>query len=66
VVVLQDGRVVEKGSCDEVLRAPREEYTRRLLAAAPVPDPAEQRARRAARRALAAPEGSRRAPTGAA
>lgn len=54
VVVLQDGRVVEQGTCDEVLRAPREQYTRRLLAAAPVPDPVEQRARRAARRALLA------------
>ncbi len=49
VVVLRAGRVVEQGSREQVLRTPREEYTRRLLAAAPVPDPDEQRARRAER-----------------
>ncbi len=58
VVVLRAGRVVEQGPRAEVLRAPRDEYTRRLLAAAPVADPAEQRRRRVARRALPA------APTG--
>ncbi len=52
VVVLQDGRVVEQGLREEVLRNPREEYTKRLLAAAPVPDPAEQRRRRDDRHAL--------------
>ena len=36
VVVMKDGRVVERGATDEVLRRPREEYTRRLLAAIPV------------------------------
>jgi peptide/nickel transport system ATP-binding protein len=54
VVVLQDGRVVEQGPREEVLRNPREEYTKRLLAAAPVPDPAEQRRRREDRHALLA------------
>ncbi|HCX85245.1 MAG TPA: glutathione ABC transporter ATP-binding protein [Micrococcales bacterium] len=52
VVVLQDGRVVEQGERREILENPQEEYTRRLLAAAPVPDPEEQRARRHARYAL--------------
>jgi peptide/nickel transport system ATP-binding protein len=54
VVVLQDGRVVEQGPREEVLRNPREEYTKRLLAAAPVPDLAEQRRRREDRHALLA------------
>jgi peptide/nickel transport system ATP-binding protein len=54
VVVLQDGRVVEQGPREEVLRHPREEYTKRLLAAAPVPDPTEQRRRREDRHKLLA------------
>ena len=33
VLVMKDGRVVEQGSVDEVLSAPKEAYTRRLLAA---------------------------------
>lgn len=47
IVVLRDGAVVEQGDQDRILRAPREEYTRRLVAAVPVPDPAQQRRRRA-------------------
>ncbi|WNB85021.1 ABC transporter ATP-binding protein [Cellulomonas sp. ATA003] len=54
VVVLQNGKVVEQGDRVEVLQHPREEYTRRLLAAAPVPEPNEQRRRREARHALLA------------
>jgi len=34
VIVMKDGRVVESGTTSEVLSAPREDYTRRLLAAA--------------------------------
>jgi microcin C transport system ATP-binding protein len=33
VLVMKDGRVVEQGSVDEVLSAPKEAYTQRLLAA---------------------------------
>ncbi|WP_024800766.1 ABC transporter ATP-binding protein [Nocardia sp. BMG51109] len=52
IVVLRNGSVVEQGSRDEILRHPAEEYTRRLVAAVPVPDPVEQRRRRAASAAL--------------
>ncbi len=46
VAVMQDGKLVEIGPRAEVLGNPREEYTRRLIAAVPVPDPDEQRRRR--------------------
>ncbi|MEQ3549360.1 ABC transporter ATP-binding protein [Pseudonocardia nematodicida] len=50
VVVLRDGGVVEQGRTADVLGSPAEEYTRRLVAAAPVPDPRAQRERAEARR----------------
>ncbi len=43
IAVMRDGQLVEQGSRSEVLTRPSAEYTRRLLAAAPVPDPIEQR-----------------------
>jgi len=46
IVVLRDGLIVEQGSRDQILRAPRELYTQRLIAAVPVPDPAVQATRR--------------------
>ena len=52
VVVMQYGKIVEKGRREDVLLDPQEEYTKRLLAAAPVPDPIEQRQRREARHEL--------------
>ncbi|WP_182064751.1 dipeptide ABC transporter ATP-binding protein [Curtobacterium sp. ME12] len=51
VIVLRDGRVVERGTTDAVLDDPHQDYTRMLLAAAPVADPVRQAARREAWRA---------------
>ncbi|MDQ0094800.1 ABC transporter ATP-binding protein [Paeniglutamicibacter psychrophenolicus] len=52
VVVMKDGKSVEQGRVSDVLHAPQHDYTRRLLAAAPVPEPREQAVRREARRLL--------------
>lgn len=49
IAVMQNGRLVEVGTRDQILKSPREEYTKRLIGAVPVPDPAEQRLRREAR-----------------
>lgn len=54
VGVLYHGRLVESGTCAEVLANPQEAYTRRLLASLPVPDPVEQEKRREAWRATVA------------
>jgi len=52
IAVMQNGRIVEVGLRDEILKNPRQEYTKRLISAVPVPDPVEQRARREARLSL--------------
>ncbi|TQM09263.1 dipeptide ABC transporter ATP-binding protein [Pseudonocardia kunmingensis] len=46
VAVMRGGVIVEHGSADRVLGAPREPYSRALVAAAPSLDPVEQRRRR--------------------
>ncbi len=51
VVVLYRGQVMEIGPVDEVVEHPRNPYSQALIAAGPVPRPAEQAARRAAREA---------------
>ena len=61
-VVLSAGRVVESGPTEQVLARPREDYTRRLVMAVPVPDPAVQAARRERRRALQAEAAESAAP----
>ncbi len=48
VVVLHKGTIAEEGPTAEVLGDPQDPYTRKLIASLPVPDPAEQAARRAA------------------
>ncbi len=53
IAVMQHGRLVEVGDRDQILRSPKDPYTQKLLAAVPVPDPAEQKIRREARKALA-------------
>lgn len=57
IMVLEKGRVVEYGRKDQILRAPQEDYTKRLLAAAPVPDPELQAQRRKDRRELLSAQG---------
>jgi peptide/nickel transport system ATP-binding protein len=49
VVVMRDGRVEEQGPTMSTLLRPETDYTRRLLAAVPVPDPVVQRERRVRR-----------------
>ncbi|MGN6609827.1 MAG: oligopeptide/dipeptide ABC transporter ATP-binding protein [Jatrophihabitans sp.] len=49
IVVLYRGRVMEQGPAADVHRAPLHPYTKALVAAVPVPDPVEQRRRRAER-----------------
>ncbi len=49
IAVMQEGRLVEEGDRDSILKNAKNEYTRRLIAAVPVPDPAEQKKRREAR-----------------
>ncbi|GAA4371901.1 ABC transporter ATP-binding protein [Paeniglutamicibacter cryotolerans] len=57
IVVMRNGRIVEQGPRDEVLRNPQQAYTQRLMAAVPVPDPVEQRERRELRAKLAKESG---------
>lgn len=54
VVVMRAGRIEEQGATGATLLHPETDYTRRLLAAVPVPDPVIQRGRRAERLATLA------------
>jgi peptide/nickel transport system ATP-binding protein len=54
IAVMEQGGLVEFGSREQILLQPQEAYTRRLLAAVPVPDPDAQRVRRVERDALIA------------
>jgi len=48
VMVMFEGKIVEQGPTEEIFARPQHPYTRRLLAASPVPDPDVQRRRPAA------------------
>jgi peptide/nickel transport system ATP-binding protein len=54
IAVMEKGKLVEFGTRDQILTRPQQPYTKRLLAAVPVPDPHEQQLRRAERDALLA------------
>lgn len=46
-IVLYQGEIVEEGLAETIHNHPQHPYTKRLLAAAPLPDPVKQKARRA-------------------
>jgi oligopeptide transport system ATP-binding protein len=47
IAVMHDGKLVEQGSADQVCEHPKDAYTKKLLAAVPIPDPRESRERTA-------------------
>ncbi|ALV45199.1 peptide ABC transporter ATP-binding protein [Arthrobacter alpinus] len=53
VAVMYGGEIVECGDARQVTERPEHPYTRRLLMASPVPNPAEQKKRREERKLLA-------------
>jgi ABC-type oligopeptide transport system ATPase subunit len=52
IAVMYRGKIVEIGDREQIVHDPQHEYTRRLVSAVPVPDPAEQRRRRQERDAI--------------
>jgi len=48
IAVMHRGKIVEEGPADAVCERPQDAYTKTLLAAVPIPDPREARARREA------------------
>jgi oligopeptide transport system ATP-binding protein len=52
IAVMNNGRIVELGPAEEVYTNPRDDYTKALVSAVPVPDPRRMRERKAERRRL--------------
>ena len=52
IAVMNRGKLVEIGPAEEVYTTPRDEYTKALLAAVPVPDPRAMKERKVERRKL--------------
>jgi oligopeptide transport system ATP-binding protein len=52
IAVMNQGKLVEVGPAEEVYSRPKDEYTKALFAAVPVPDPRRQRERKAERARL--------------
>ncbi|WP_233571507.1 ABC transporter ATP-binding protein [Cellulomonas triticagri] len=65
IAVMSKGDLVEVGPREQILRAPQQDYTKRLLAAVPVPNPAEQKLRREERDRLLAAAAAESAAAGA-
>jgi peptide/nickel transport system ATP-binding protein len=49
IAVMHKGKLVEVGTRDQILRDPKDPYTKSLIAAVPLPDPKAQRERRETR-----------------
>jgi len=54
IAVMHRGKIVEQGTKEQILRNPKDPYTKKLIDAVPVPDPAAQRIRRESRAAARA------------
>jgi oligopeptide transport system ATP-binding protein len=52
IAVMNQGKLVEIGVADQIYNEPKDEYTRALFTAVPVPDPRRQRERKAERARL--------------
>jgi oligopeptide transport system ATP-binding protein len=52
IAVMNQGKLVEVGEADQIYSHPRDEYTKALFSAVPVPDPRRQRERKAERAKL--------------
>jgi oligopeptide transport system ATP-binding protein len=47
IAVMNEGKIVEQGTADQVCEHPKDAYTKKLLSAVPIPDPRESRERAA-------------------